>query len=70
MNLFESELAIFRDLNRRGRHTEAMQVWYRLRDDYPRELAAWLEAHPGFAPPYGVHIGPRGSEPWRPVKTI
>jgi hypothetical protein len=65
---FQSSLAVFQALFRRQANSEAMRQWDSLRDNYPAELIAWLDTQPGFFPPYGVHIGEPGSEPWRPLK--
>lgn len=43
-----------------------MGWWYHVRNNYTAEMISWLEAHPGFVPPHGTHIGPHGTEPWRP----
>jgi hypothetical protein len=66
-NSFASKMAHFHELTRHEAYGEAMRVWYGMVDESPGELASWLDANPGFTPKYGVHIGPAGSEPWRPV---
>ena len=48
------------------KYDDAMRIWHSLKDNYPAEAAEYVDANPGFAPPYGVHIGKPGSEPWRP----
>jgi hypothetical protein len=64
---FDYKMAYFHELAEHQAYGEAMKVWYGLVDEAPDDLGKWLDANPGFTPRYGIHYGPPGSEPWRPV---
>ena len=43
-----------------------MEFWYQFQANHKHEMISWLNRNPKFVPPYGIYIGPDGSEPWRP----
>ncbi len=64
---FPDRLGEFHKLNDKGEYDEAMKLWYELTGEFPQDLAGWLDENQTFVPPYGVHYGADGTEPWRPI---
>ena len=44
-----------------------MELWCKVRDENPQEMAVWLDRKASFVPPHRICYGAPGSEPWRPV---
>jgi hypothetical protein len=64
---FSDLLTDFEKLDGTGQYDASSGLWAELCDTYPEDLGDWLDANPTFEPAHGDHVGPVGSEPWRPM---